>query len=99
MASLNGLVEASTFADQKRKQPTKAKPSLPTDLLSYLFGDFDEVEIVLGKKFCIIKDLPSLKKDALIYLLQGEHGCLLLESSGPPRHQSFYHHPQTQCSL
>lgn len=70
MASLIGLTQSSTPADYKRKQPTKMESAALINSLRELSGDFEEVKIAPGKKFCNGKDLPLPKKDALIHLLQ-----------------------------
>lgn len=67
-----------------------AKDSLPN-----LSGFFEEVGIASGIKFHIRKDLPSLKKDAIIYPPSADQSrCLCLKFSIPSRNKSFYYHGQ-----
>lgn len=47
--SRNGLVEASTSADQKRKRLAKPEPLAPDKSLPDLSSDFKEVKITPGK--------------------------------------------------
>lgn len=62
MAYINGPRKCSTSTDLKRMQPTEVEPTAPTDSVPDLYVDFEQVEIALGKKFHIGKDLPLQRK-------------------------------------